>query len=197
MANILDATTGIAAKVNADGALLTADGGDGLSSYSVQIYHPRITTAIAAGGVVWAMRAPANRTDIIRGGVLRLTLDTVAATEVGVELVKFVGADPTGGTGPYVPLRKKTSDGSAQTTVVRGAAAAAGLSMTGTTVEATLNALLHLSIPFQAGSWASMDLDDLSGFELAPGEGLAIRTNPAALPIGLVTSGFIEFSERV
>lgn len=40
-----------------------------------------------------------------------------------------------------------------------------------------------------------MNLEDLNAFELAPGEGLAIRTNPTAAPIGFNISGFLEFSE--
>lgn len=196
MANILDPVSAVAAKVSADGSLQVYDGGDGWPSFSAQIYHPRITTAIAAAGVLWAIRAPATKFLVIRGGVLRLALDTVTTVEVGVELVRFTSADPTGGTGPFVAGRKKTSDPIAVTTVIRGATAVAGVSMTGTTVESTLNALLHMSIPFQAGSQAERDLGDLNGFELAPGEGFVIRANPTAAPIGLTTSGFLEFSER-
>ncbi len=196
MANILDPTTSVGAKVSADGSLQVFEGGDGLPSYSVQIYHPRITTAIAAGGVLWALRAPATKTVVLRGGVLRLSLDTVTTGEVGIEVVKFSVADPAGGTGPFVPTRKKTSDGAAATSAIRGATATAGVTMTGATVDATLNALLHFSIPFIAGSHAEMDLTDLAVFELASGEGIAVRTNPTAAPIGLVTSGFLEFSER-
>ena len=193
MAQIQDPVTAVAAKVSASGAINVTAGGDGYPTYIVQIYSPRVTTAIGAGGVLWAIRAPATKTLDIRNGQIRLSLDTVTTGEVGVEMVRFSTSDPAGGT-LYVARPKNTAEPAASTTAIRGASATAGL--TGMTVEATTNALLHISLPFIAGSADTLDLADWTGLYLAPGEGLAIRTNPTAAPIGLTLSGWMEFSER-
>lgn len=193
MANILDPTTGVGAKVNADGSLQVFAAGDGLNSYSVALNVSRTAAAPAAGALLWGMRAPATRTVVIRGGVFRLALDTAQATlaENAVVAVRFTGADPAGGT-VQVAARKQTTIAAALTVAIRGGS---GLTSTGITFDPDTAAIFRVAIPGNAGHFSEMDLTDLSGMELAPGEGLAMRAS-TALPIGLTGSGFIEFSER-
>ena len=167
-----------------------------LPSFAVQLASPRVTTAIAAGGVLWALRAPAGKTVIVRGGVVRLALDTALGTlaEVGVELVRFSGADPGGGT--LLVAESKLASQAPATTAIRAAGAGAGLTMTGTTVAATTKALATAKITGNANSSGQLGLEALTDLELAAGEGLACRTNPAAWPVGAVLSGLLEFAER-
>ena len=197
MAIIQDPNTATGAKVNADGSLQVSSGGDGLSTYSVQVYHPRLTGAVAVGSIMWAMRAGA-RTVVVRGGQIRLGIDVTPGgqPEVGIEIVRFSGADPTGGIGPFVATKKQTANTTAATTAIRGATDKAGLTLAGATIDPTLAAIAHVSIPAILGTTVAFDVEGLSGLELAPGEGLALRTNPAAAPVGLVLTGYIEFSER-
>ena len=195
MALIVDPVTGVAAKVNADGSLITAQGGDGQATFSVALNVTRLGAASAVGALLWGMRAPAGRTVIVRGGQFRVGLDTVQATamaENAIVLVRFTAADPAAGT-VQVAARKRTTDAAAATTVIRGGS---GITATGVVFEADTSALARLTYPGVAGTYTVMEMEDLAGIELAPGEGLAFRA-ATALPIGTAGSGFLEFSERV
>lgn len=197
MANILDPTTSVGAKVSASGALLVTPGGDGYPTYLTKFGGVRIT-AYAAGIYAWALRAPANRFVDIRQGRLRLAFDgtaTAGATMV-CEFVRFAGADPAGGT-LLVPRPKITTEAAALTVAVREGAAAAGPTLAGATVDATASALATVALPLSVtGGWVDLQMDEWNGLLLAPGEGLALRC-VTALPAGTTISGWVEFSERV
>jgi hypothetical protein len=195
MANITDPVTGDAAKVTAAGSLVISPGDDGLPTYFVPIYHPRLTTAISLGSALWGIRAPSGRTLVIQAGFIKIQLDTATTGEVGVELVRFTGADPAGGT-TWTPAKKSTIAPDAVTTVVRSASAISALTTTGMTIDPATTVFLKLTIPFIAGSQAYTDFAPWVGSELAPGEGLLVVTRPAAAPIGFTTSGWLEFSEK-
>jgi hypothetical protein len=195
MATLNDQTTGVAAKISAAGSLLVSTGDDGLPTYFVPIYLPRVTTALSVNAVLWAIRAPATRTLVIQSGVVRLELDTAAAsTEVGIDMVRFTGADPTGGTA-WVPAKKSTTDPDALTTVVRSGSAIAGLTTTSMVIDAASVAFFRLQVHLNGGT-SPLDMAPFVGTELAPGEGLAITTKPNALPIGAALSGYLQFSEK-
>ena len=196
MAVLQDPITGAKAKVNADGGLGVSIVGDGYPTYGIKIYNPRITTAIPAGAVIWAIRAPTTHSMLVKGGRLRLVLDTALATmaEISMEIVRFRSGDFTGGT-QLVPVKAKPTDPAPNTQMVRHGTATGGLTAaTGLVIDATTSAMFAVSVPGQAGSNTAAELGDAQGMILPPGEGIAIR-GVTALPVGLTISGVFGFSE--
>ena len=162
MAIIQDPVTGVKAKVNADGGLGVSIVGDGYPTYGIKIYNPRLTGAIPAGNVVWAIRAPSTHSMLVKGGRCRLTLDTTLATmaEVSVELVKFRAGDYTGGTA-LVPTKARPTDPAPNTVMVRHGSATASLSPAASVViEPTTSALFAIAIPGLAGANSAAELGD-------------------------------------
>lgn len=198
MANIQDKDSGVSVKVSDQNSMFVTFGDDGLPSFFTKIWHPRLTSALLANACLWAIRAPSTRTVIIRGGQINVSVDTTPGTlsEVSIDMVRFTSIDPSGGTA-LVPTRMRTSDPDPQTTVIRGASATGGLTMTGAIIDPTTTAFFHLSVPAIAGSTNFIALDTSSGLELGEGEGLAILTRGGGAPIGFQTTGSIQFSERV
>lgn len=197
MANILDPITAVAAKVSAAGALQVTPGGDGFPTFMTRFGGVRITTAYAAGTYAWAIRAPAGKTVDLRAGRVRLEFDgtVVAATSGIIEFVRFAAADPAAGT-LLTPVSKTVSEGAA-TAIVREGSATAGPTLAGATVGSATSGFGMLAIPYSAtGTDAELAIDDFTGFNLAPGEGLAIRCI-TALAIGTTLGGHLEFSEKV
>lgn len=197
MAQILDPVSAVAAKVSAAGAIHITAGGDGFPTFLTAIYVPRITVVggLVANSLIWGMRASPTKTIEIRSGQLRLSLDTATTVEVGFEAVRFNAADLTGGT-LSVARPKNLTEGAAATVNIRAATAIASLGVTGAIVEASANALMHLTMPFVAGASVDLSMEDWSGLLLAPGDGLCLRTSPTALPVGASLGGWLEFSER-
>lgn len=195
MANIQDAISGKMAKVSDAGSVLVTFGDDGYPTFFTKIYHPRLTSNIAAGNLLWALRAPADRTVIFRGGQIKIDMDVTLSTmaEVGATLVRFQGADPGGGT-VLVATRMKTTDADAKTLVIKSATASSPLTSVGLTLEPVTQGFFHVTVPGTAGSQASIDLTSWSGLELAPGEGVALVAG-SAVPIGFKSSGWLQFSE--
>ncbi len=196
MAVIQDPITANGARVTASGAMLTTPGGDGFPTFLTRLGAARLSAAAGAGTFMWAMRAPANRTVDFRAGRLRYTHDPltgVASTSV-LEFVRFSGADPGGGA-LLVPSMKQTAEGAAVTTVIREATASSLITLTGATIGGPGSGFGALAVPNGVSSQGEIALDDLNGFLLTPGEGLAIRV-VVALPIGSTVSGHLEFSER-
>lgn len=196
MAVLVDPTTGTGAKVSAAGSLLVSTGDDGLPTYFAKIYHPRLTTAIGANNVLWAIRSAITRTVVFRGGQIKLSVDTTTAGEIGVAMVRYIGADPGSGT-LIVPTRMRTLDPDPQTSVIKACTASTALTMTGATVDPVTTAFFHETIPGTAGSQAVVDLTVWSGLELAPGEGVALVAAVTSVPIGYQTSGWLQFSEQL
>ncbi len=166
--------------------------------FGVKIYHIRITTAIAAGGVLWSFQnlSTSTKSIYIDSGFISLSLDTVTVAEVGVEMVRFIGSTPTGGTA-LTPFRYDLTQAGSQAPNIQFSSATAGLTTAGATIDATTQALFNLTIPFNAGANRSMDFDQmLWGLRLQAGEGLMIRTNPAAAPIGLTMGGMLGWGEE-
>lgn len=197
MANINDPVTAVGAKVSAAGAIHITAGGDGFPTFLVRLGSARVTTAIGAGAFLWGLRAPANKTLDLRAGDLGLSFDGTAAagTALVVELTRFSGADPAGGT-LVAPTMKVTSEGQAQTVAVREAASAAAVTLTGATVQPANQGIFTLGLPLSAtGVTARLSLADLTGLTLAPGEGVCIRAL-SAVPVGSYLTGYLEFSER-
>ena len=196
MANILDPISAVAAKVSAAGALHVTPGGDGFPTFMTRFGGLRITTAYAAGTYAWAVRAPAGKTVDLRAMRLRLSFDgtAAAATSGMVEFVRFSGADPAGGV-LLSPVAKTISEGAA-TAIVREGSATAGPTLAGATIGAAGAGFGLLNIPYSVtGTDAELAIDDLTGLNLAPGEGLAIRCI-SALAIGTIIGGHLEFSEK-
>lgn len=196
MALLLDPTTGTAAKVSASGGLLITPGGDGYPTYMTRFGSARLTAAAAPGTYVWAIRAPATKTLDLREGRLRLTHDPIAAvaTTSVIEFVRFSAADPAGGTA-LTPVNKQTSEAAPFTVALREAGAASLVTLAGATIGAAAAGFGTLALPNGVSAQGELALNDFTGMYLAPGEGLALRV-VAALPIGSMVSGMLEFSER-
>lgn len=199
MAIIQDLQTGIPVKISSQGSMLTTTGDDGYPTFFVKVYHPRLTSSLGPNAILWAIRAPMTRTLILRGGQISLSVDITpgSITEASIDMVRFTGIDPTGGT-VLIPTRMRTSDPDPQTTVIRAASATIGLTMPpGVVVDPATTGFFHLSVPAIAGSVSTIELDAWTGLELGEGEGLAIYTRGGGVPIGFQTTGSIQFSERI
>lgn len=197
MAVINDPVTSAGAKVSGAGAVHVTAGGDGFPTFMVRLGSVRTTGAIAAGAYLWGIRAPAAKTLDLRAGELALGFDGTAAagTSLIIELTRFTGADPAGGT-LVVPTMKTTTEGQAQTVAVREAAAGAAVTLTGATVNPANQGIFTLGLPLSlTGSSARLPLTDLTGLNLSPGEGVCIRAL-TAVPVGSMLTGYLEFSER-
>jgi hypothetical protein len=165
------------------------------------IYHLpvglRLTAAVAAGSAVWAMRNGGTRTIYITEIDLLFGFDgTAAATTSRWELIRFSDANPSGGTA-MTPVKHATAMAASSVQDARFNAAAA-LTVTGITFEDLAFAYggcqrqVHATNALQLGLGA---LQRRGIFELAPNEGLALRTNIVAV-IGDSCQGHIAWEEQ-
>lgn len=166
-------------------------------SYVADI-NVRQTAASAIGTTIWTMRNTGALTALIRQISLIMAFDgtAAAATTLRYDIARFSGATPTGGTA-VTPVKKRNSYGASSVTDLRFLDT--GLTTTGITFESAFhtialpvsvtsgNAQLHL--PF------TLPGERYSPFELATGEGLAIRLNVAAV-IGLSLTGSVHWDDK-
>ncbi len=164
----------------------------------------RHTVADAGASAVFAMRNPAasTKTCFIRAIRGRVTFDgtAVAATSCAYEFIRFSGGDPS--TGTTLPrVKKRSSYANSQILDANAQQKSGVLTMTSVTYDPNgpFN-VVRLPTSVTSGI-AGFDIDLLTaglsyeGFELAVGEGLAIRLNVAAI-IGLGIAGSVEWDER-
>jgi hypothetical protein len=165
------------------------------------IYHLpiglRLTTAIAAGGLVWAMRNGGTRTIYVTEIELLFGFDGTAAVSTSRwELIRFSGANPATGT-TLTPVKHASSMPASTVQDARFNEAAA-LTVTGITFEGQAMAYGGCQRQLHANNNLHLRADALMRrgiFELAANEGLALRTNLAAV-IGDSCLGHVAWEEQ-
>lgn len=165
----------------------------------------RHTAADASGSAVFAMTNPnaSGRTVYIRNIRGRVTFDgtAVAAANAGYEFIRYgTNVNPT--TGTTVPRIKKRSAQSASVILDANIQQKSGiLTLASAVFEAGPFNVVRMPMAVTNGI-APFDLDFIcsnqpnSAFELAQGEGLAIRLHGGAAIIGLGIAGSVEWDER-
>lgn len=163
----------------------------------------RHTVADAAGSFVWAFRNPLAAARAIRllaiMGSMWFDGTAAAAGNIGYELCRFTGGDPT--TGTTVPRSKKWGAGAVSQLADANIQQKSGiLTITGIVgIEifgvirmgaSVTNGLYPFYFDFlKAGKLRAHN-------ELAPGDGFGIRVGPGAAIIGQGLSGIIETEEK-
>jgi hypothetical protein len=167
--------------------------------YVAGFLNTRISAIIAAGSAIWAMRAGAANRVYIRELTLMCSFDgTAAATTSFFGLVRFTGANPTGGTA-LTMFKKRTTYGATNVQDARFNAGAA-LTVAGITFESTTQAAFGVGCARQVSSTNVLnvgprDMDRLGGFVLEPNEGLALMCIVATVA-GDSVQGHIAWEER-
>jgi hypothetical protein len=168
------------------------------ASYLMAVPVGRDTAARTAAGAFFAIRNnTSGRTIYIRRIVMTATFDgTGAATTSRLDLARFSGATPSGGTAITLPggaIKKRNSYGSSNLLDARFiTGTAGGLTMAGTTVE-TAFACFGVARGATGGSatfiqeFGSAGAYPTDRFELATGEGLCVLAGVT----GVIGDGFI------
>lgn len=160
----------------------------------------RQAAATAAGAVVWTMRntgatGAAKKVDIISIDLTTLN-DGAAGGPSHYQLCRFTAATPTGGAA-LTPVRMRTLPGVFTTIVTDARQLATGLTMGAAVLGAPFAELRGGAAANQR--W-TMDMRDPErmwpGFELQPGEGLAIVLGTVAV-IGQGIFGNVHWVERL
>jgi len=162
-----------------------------LGSYLLRV-NLRLSAAVSANSLIWAFRMGATRTGFIKMIVLSSGVDptTAVASRYVYELVRFSGANPTGGTAlTVVKSRSSYSASNVQDARFNDAAA---LTVTGITFE---TAFCHLTGARVNSSAVSRVVTLEDPFELLPNEGFGIRLTNASI-IGDFLSGSVAWEER-
>jgi hypothetical protein len=162
------------------------------SYYSAPI-RIRQSAATASGATVWSMRLTAAATSNVYIERIYLQISFDAGTPLGrallaYDLERFSAATPTAGTAVTV-VQMDSSDDVTEVTDVRFLDT--GLTTTGLSFGTPF---VTVGIPASDGATSTYFRQNI-GFKLAPGEGLAIRLNGAAV-IGQDLCGEIVWSER-
>lgn len=163
----------------------------------------RHTAADAAGSVVWAFRNPVGSARVVRlmsiMGSMWFDGTAVAAANVGYELIRFTGGDPT--TGTTVPRSKKWAGSTTSVLADANIQQKSGiLTVTGITgIE--IFGVLRMGASVTNGIYPFyFDFFKTARFrghnEFAAGEGFGIRVGPGAAIIGQGLSGIIESEEK-
>lgn len=191
MAQILDSGSGVVYPTTPTGAYLA----------NISIRH---TVADAAASAVFAMRNPvgSGKTAAIRSIRGRMIFDgtAVAAANCGYEFIRFSAGDPT--TGTTVPRIKKRNSYAVSVIADANAQQKSGvLTMTSVVYEAGPFAVVRLPAAVTNGVSTFDIVFAQAGvayepFELAAGEGLAIRLHSTAAIVGLGITGAVEWDER-
>lgn len=151
-----------------------------------------VPSTLTAGTVFFGMRNNGSKKALI--GKLTALLNfagTAAASRSAYELVRFSGANMTGGTSIGAIKGDNTDDANSVMTDIRFAPA--GLTTTGVTFEGNQVAVLSHANQLAANHSQELNFDE--ELVLGPGEGLAIRAN-TAIVAGSALQGFIKWSER-
>lgn len=172
------------------------------AAYMASFFHLAAATD-AAGSAVVALRNPAASTKTLYMRNIRGRASfqgTAAAAHVGFDFIRFSGGDPSGGT---TMTRVKKRSGYAASQVLDANAQYRSGILTMTSVVYDPNGPFHVvRIPASVtGVVSEFDVDWMAAgatyepFELAPGEGIAIRQQIVAI-IGTSIAGSIEWDER-
>lgn len=171
-------------------------------SYQASFFHLAAATD-AAGSAVVGLRNPvaSSKTLYLRNIRGRVSFQgTAAAAHVGFDFIRFSGGDPSGGT--TMTRAKKRSSYAASQVLDANAQYRSGI-LTMTSVVYDTNGPFHVvRVPASVtGTITEFDIDfvqagtSYEGFELAVGEGIAIRQQIVAI-IGTSIAGSIEWDER-
>lgn len=167
-------------------------------------FNIRHTAADAAASAVLGFRNPvaSTKTVFIRNIRGRMAFDgtAAAATSLCYELIRFSAGDPSTGT-IMTRVKKRSSYAASQILDANAQFKSGILSMTSVVYD-PLGPFHYLRLPASVTSGVTeFDLDfvqagvEYEGFELAVGEGLAMRLTNAAI-IGQSIGGSIEWDER-
>lgn len=158
-------------------------------------YHTRlelVPSTLTAGTVYWSMRNNGSKKAVVRQLAALITFAGVAAaTRSAYELVRFSGANMTGGTSVAAVKGSNVDDTNTAVTDIRFAPA--GLTTSGVTFE--LNGIAILAHANQLGSQHDAILNFADTLVLEPGEGLAIRAS-TAIVAGSGIHGLVNWGER-
>lgn len=168
-------------------------------AYVMPLVRGRITAAIAANSLIWGMRAGASLTVFIRRIRIVCAFDgTAAASTQQFEFIRFVNANPTGGS-VLTPIKKR---GAYAGSTVQDARFNAGAALGVAGISFDGNGFGDFGVSRGAtGASAMLELvfssaaERFSRFELAPNEGLGIRTVVATV-VGDSIQGAIEWDEK-
>ncbi len=151
-----------------------------------------VPSTLTSGTVYWAIRNNhATLTVYLRKFELKLGFSGIAAaTRSAYEMIRFSGATPTGGTA-LPPVKRRTTYANS---LIDARFAPAGLTMTGTILD-TSGAWHTVGHTNQLNVDHAQNIASENGFELLPGEGLAIRAS-GALVLGSYLVGSVRWEER-
>lgn len=151
-----------------------------------------IPTTLTAATMYWAMRNNGSKDVRIKAIDLALMFSgTAAASRSAYELVRFSGANPTGGTSVAAVKGDNVDDANSVVTDIRFAPA--GLTAAGISFETNAIAVIGHINQLTANIVHHLDFDE--DLVLAPGEGLALRSQTAIIA-GSAVNGCVKWSER-
>lgn len=151
-----------------------------------------VPTTLTLGTVYFSMRNNGSTKALIKKLLSALTFaGTAAASRSVYEVVRFSGANMTGGTSVAAVKGSSVDDANSIVTDIRFAPA--GLTTAGVTFEANPIAVISHANQLTADVVANMEFDE--ELELAPGEGLAIRASTAVVA-GSALQGLLSWAER-
>lgn len=200
MAQINDPTLGgtLAVKASSRAARVTPVFDDGTEHNPKKDgnYFARldlVPTTLTAGTVYFSMRNNGTTKATIKKLLALMNFSgAVVATRSVYEIVRFSGANMTGGSAVQAVKGSNTTDANSVVTDLRFAPA--GLTTTGVTFETNAIAVISHANQLTADTTAEMNFEE--ELELAPGEGLAIRASTAVVA-GTALQGMLFWAERV
>ena len=163
---------------------------------NIRVPNVRLTAAIAAGSLIWAMRY--NGTNILRvkSGSLQASFDgTAAATTQEYQIVRFSAANTTGGTAAIQPVVTDTTYSIPSIDARYGVAAALGV--VGVTIATEFAAEWGVQRQVSASNQLLISNRQAvysSFLDLRSGEGMAIRLGVVSV-IGDGLGGYFELQE--
>ena len=220
MAVIEGATTASLLDVDPSGKGLwaAAKPKDARGAYGVCGNTGILPAALASGSVLWGMRngPTSGQRLIVTRMLVRLYVRTAASafTDVSVELVRFSGANFTGGV-VALPINKRPNgvaatnsatltagtEGGDNRIATTSALGTAGVTFDPNTYNMVLLPVISVTVP-AAGTMVERSVENDAGLEhpieLSPGEGICYRT-VGAIPTGMTLMAQLaaSWSERV
>ncbi len=157
----------------------------------------RMTAALAANSLVWAMRNGSSRTIVIKRVTLLVGFDGTAAASVSIyNLLRFTGANPTGGNALTV-VKRDSTDPASTVQDSRESTGGAALTDAGISYESPF-ARVGCQRQVNANNQLNLiplNLEREGLFILGSNEGLGIRLVNAAV-IGDHILGGVSWDER-
>lgn len=199
MAQINDPTLGgtLAVKASSRAARVTPVFDDGTEHTPKDdgTYFARldlVPSTLTLGTVYFSMRNNGTTKAFIKKILAALNFaGTAAASRSAYEVVRFSGANMTGGTAMAAIKGSNVVDANSIVTDMRFAPA--GLTASGVTFEANPIAVISHANQLTADVVTPLDFEE--ELELAPGEGLAIRAS-TAIVAGSALQGLMSWAER-